>query len=228
MLAAGELIGAVLASFLGNCSAGRAMQAVWLAFLAQLPTLGRRRRVLEHFLRTFDAAELHGSQWRVIGAGGYVGRQHEDIGAEQVERVDALTGEYTFEVPKGYPCDPGKRHCPARRGGSAGGLAAHSHRSPKQLNRYRQTLRAGKIMASEQPPHDAPDAVRPRRPDGTWAYAQHWLALPPTPEMLARWRGRTAPPLRDYRRVAGRPYTPAQPPRAGELRELGELAQREA
>lgn len=191
MLAAGMKIGAVLWSFLGSCSAGRAAERLWLEYLATIPTLRRRRAVLEHFLRTFNGAAKHGAQWRVVGAAGYVGDQHADVPPELVERVDPSSGEYTCEREHGYPSDPDRRHCPSA---SAGGIAAHSDKSPHTLNAYRRHMREGGIMASTQPPYDAPDAVRPRHADGTWAYAQHWLKVPPTPEMLARWRGRTAPP----------------------------------
>lgn len=222
MLARGEPIGAVLASFLGSCSAGRAAQGLWLLFLSTLPTLQLRRRVLEHFLRTFNGARLHGSQWRVVDAGGFVGRQHRRVPREPIERVDPCTGEYSCERPKGYPKAPDWRHMPTD---SAGGLAALSHRSPRQLNRYRRALRAGEMMASEQPPYDAPDAVRPRRANGTWAYAQHWLRVPPTPEMLARWRGRPAETRRRVPVLAQRPFSAAQPPRAHELQDAAELVE---
>lgn len=216
MLARGELIAAVLASVLGSCSAGRAAQAMWLAFLSSIPTLGVRRRVLEHFLRTFEGAERHGSQWRVIGAAGFVGRDHERVPRAPVERVDPDTGEYSYQRPRGYPSDPERRHCPSE---SAGGIAAHSGRSPHTLRRYRAEMRRGQLIGSEQPPYDAPDAVRPRRGDGRWAYAQLWLRMPPTPEMIRRWRGRTAAPLRELARRAQ--DVPAHP-RADDLRALSE------
>lgn len=225
MLHDGAALSEVIASFCGSDSAGRAATALWLQFLTTIPTLHSRRKVLEHFLRTFNGAQLHGSQWRVVNADAFVGAQHERVPLEPVERVDPATGEYTCERAKGYKCDPDHRHKPAPRGFGAGGLADLSKRSPRQLNRYRGALRAGRIMASRQPPYDATDAVRPRRADGTWAYAQHWLVLPPTPEMLARWRGRTAPPVRDYRALSARPWTAAQAPRASDLHELGELVE---
>lgn len=225
MLAAGAPLSEVIASFCGACSAGRAATALWLQFLMMIPTLHSRRKVLEHFLRTFNGARLHGAQWRVVDAAGFVGAQHERVPLE-LERIDPTTGEYTCERPKGYRSDPEHRHKRAPRGFGAGGLADLSKRSPRQLNRYRATLRAGRIIASRQPPYDATDAVRPRRSDGTWAYAQHWLVLPPTPEMLARWRGRTAPPVHDYRALSARPWSAAQAPRVGDLAELAQLAER--
>lgn len=231
MLARGEAISAIVASFCGGCSAGRAAQAGYLEALSELPTLRVRRRVLEHFLRTFNGARLHGSQWRVVDYAGYVGRQHDAVPKHPVERVDPHTGEYSYERPKGYPnkgpkgrSDTNKRYCPTER---AGGLAALSDRSPRTLNEYRRKLRAVGVWASKQPPVEARDAVRPRRSDGTWAYGQHWLRLPPTPEMLSRWRGRTAsPPLHDVRHAPQRPYSAAQPPRAATLGRLAALAER--
>lgn len=222
MLAKRAPIAAVLASFLGNCSAGRAAQGLWLQFLSMLPTLHVRRRVLEHFLRTFEHARRHGSQWRVVDAGGYVGRQHNPVPLEPVERVDPETGEYTYQRAHGYKSAPDWCHCPK---GSAGGLAAHSNRSPRQLNRYRRALRRGEMISSEQPPYAAPDAVRPRRRDGKWAYAQYWLRVPPTPEMLARWRGRPEEPIRKRAELLQRPFSAEQPPRASELQDLAEYVE---
>lgn len=222
MLARGEPIGAVLASFLGTCSAGRAAEGMWLSFLSTLPTLHVRRSVLEHFLRTFNGARLHGAQWRVVDSAGFVGRQHNQVPREPLERVDPETGEYSFERPHGYPSAPDWTYCP---GESAGGLAALSDRSPRQLNRYRHALRAGKLMASKQPPYDAPDATRPRRANGKWAYAQHWLRVPPTPEMLARWRGRPAETRRRPQVLSQMPFSAAQAPRAAELQDMAELVE---
>lgn len=184
MLWRGELIGAVLASFLGNCSAGRAAQQIWLAVLMQLPTLHARRKVLEHFLRMFELAERHGSMWRVVSPAAFVGHQHE---WRPLVCVDPETGEVFEHVTKLK-----RYYCPKAR---AKGLAEAQHKSPRQLNRYRRFLRSTAIMASKRPPAHARDAVMPRarRPNGEWAYAQHWLTLAPTPEMLRRWRGTTPP-----------------------------------
>lgn len=225
MLARGATIGSVVASFCGSCSAGRCAQAQWLDALSLLPTLLLRRRVLEHFLRTFNGARLHGSQWRVVGAEGFVGKQHRPVPQAELERVDPETGEYTFERAKGYPKAPDWRHMPAE---NAGGLAALSDSSPRTLNRHRFELRRLELIASKQPPYTAPDAKKQRGPDGRWAYAQHWLRVPPTPEMLARWRGRPAelPPTPAPRRR--RPYSVAQAPRVHELEQLAARAERVA
>lgn len=219
MLARGEPLMAVLQSFLGTCSAGRAALGTWLSFLATLPTLGTRRRVVEHFLRVFDLAERHGSQWRVVDRSAFVGRQHELV-PRTVEVLDDVTGELQLvELPN----ELRRVYCPA---GRAGGLAARSGRSPRQLNRYRAHLKGAQIMASAQPPADASDAVRPRRSDGTWAYAQHWLVLPPTPAMLERWRGRTALPPSPPAPAGRQRFSAVQPPRSGDLQALSALVER--
>lgn len=224
MLARGEPIARVLQSHLGTDSAGRAALGTWLSYLSTLPTLELRRRVVEHYLRTFDYAQRHGSMWRVVDRRAFVGRQHEDVDDElALERIDPESGEVVHRPHKRYRSDPTRRHCPAAR---AGGLAAHTGRSPRTLNRYRASLRGAAIMASTQPPVGAPDAVRPRRSDGTWAYAQHWLVLPPTPAMLERWRGRTAPPVPLPPKVPAHRYTAAQAPRADVLSALSELVER--
>lgn len=224
MLARGEPLMAVLQSLLGTDSAGRAALGTWLSFLATLATLDTRRRVVEHFLRTFEHCERHGSMWRVVDRRAFVGRQHEDVDDELArESIDPESGEVLHRVHRHYPRDEQRRHCPAAR---AGGLAAHSGRSPRTLNRYRASLRGAQIMGSAQPPAEAPDAVRPRRSDGTWAYAQHWLVLPPTPAMLERWRGRTAAsPLRPPTPLPRR-YSAVQPPRSADLGALSQLVER--
>lgn len=217
MLHSGVPLLQVLQSFLGTDSQGKAATATWLQRLAQLPTLASRRRVVEHFLRTFEHAQLHGSQWRVIGAGAFVGHQHEP--AALIERFDQDTGEVTFKLKR--------RPCPSA---SAGGLSARSGRSPRQLHRYRASLRDAGLMKSRQPPSDATDArlPKPRGANGQWAYAQHWLPEPPTAEMLSRWRGkkRKATPRRVN--VPQRLFTAAQPPRLDDLNALGEHAERQA
>lgn len=216
MLAAGAPLLAVLISFLGADSAGRAETARWLQALAELPTLHSRRAVLAHFLRTFEHAQLHGSQWRAVDHRAFVGRAHE-LERELSEHFDMATGEVSH-VERIR-----RRHCPAKR---AGGLAARSGRSPRQLHRYRAHLRAAELMCSKQPPVDASDAVRPRASDGRWAYAQHWLARPPTPEMLSRWRAhKRRKPVRRTQLPTG-PFTAAVPPRVDALRALAAHAER--
>ncbi len=216
MLHAGVPLLAVLTSFLGTCSAGRAAVATWLQFLATLPTLQSRRRVLEHFLRTFEFAQQHGAQWRAVDHRAFVGRAHV-LELEHVEHYDQDTGEVSH-TPRVR-----RRHCPAT---CAGGLAARSGRSPRQLHRYRASLRDGGVMGSTQPPEHARDAVKPRSGDGRWAYAQHWLRFPPTPELVSRWRGRQrkAPVRRTT--APARVFTAAQAPRVHELKALGAVAER--
>jgi hypothetical protein len=216
MLARGEPLTAVLASHLGSDSAGRAALGQWLAFLGGFPTLHVRRQVLEHYLRTFERAELHGRQWRATGPSTYVGRQHE-LAPEMVEYLDPETGEFLTRESGKFV----RKHVPARR---AGALSASQRRSPRTLNRYRQSLRAARILASAQPPVGASDAATPRTGDGRWAYAQHWLVLPPTPEMLRRWRAFSA---RRKARPASRPVPAPLAPRADDLRALSRHAERE-
>lgn len=218
MLARGEHLSEVLASFLGQCSGGRAALGIWLSYLATFPTRPIRRAVLEHFLRSFEGAQRHGTMWRVIGAEGFVGRQHVPAVREQ---IDPMTGEVTPGAS--YPRDPDRRHCPAE---SAGGIAAHSDRAPRTLSRYRQSLREGGILASRQPPKDARDAVKPRTGDGRWAYTQIWLALPPTPEMIRRWRGRRRQPAVRASPCTQRTFTAARPPRVDELLDLSDMVER--
>jgi hypothetical protein len=218
-LYAGAPLSEVLASVFGSDSAGRAAQALWLSYLATIPTLAVRRQVLAHFLRTFERAQLHGRQWRATGPSTYVGRQHE-LCARTVEYLDPETGEYLTRPS----AELVRRHVPASR---AGGLAAAHGRAPRTLNRYRAHLRSGGLMRSAQPPAGAPDATVPRTGDGRWAYAQHWLAFPPTPEMIRRWR--------TFGKRPKRSYTPPTPPgainlsapRADDLRALKRAAERQ-
>jgi hypothetical protein len=218
MLARGEALSAVVGSFCGYCSSGRAAQAAWLAYLARLPTLHSRRQHVEHFLRTFNGAVRHGSQWRVVDWEGFVGRQHVLV-PHVVEVIDPESGE-VFEQHTGKLR---RAHCPAE---SAGGLGAEQHRAPRSLNRYRASMREGGLINSRQPPAGAQDAKRPRSGDGRWAYAQHWLRLPPTPEMLRRWGARTVRVRQPMGEVPAGPFSAAQPPRADDLQALAELAER--
>lgn len=211
MLHEGLALSLVVGSFCGHDSAGRAAQAAWLQFLSRLPTLHSRRAVLEHFLRTFNGAKKHGAQWRVVDASGFVGRRH-------VQRPRSVVDPESGEVLDAGELE--RVHCPS---GEAGGLAALQGRSPRQLDRYRHWLRLVGILGSAQPRADAPDAVRPRSGDGRWAYAQHWLRMPPTPEMLRRWGARGgfgAETYADKGRGPRGPFSAAQPPRADDLREL--------
>lgn len=194
---------------------------MWLAYLARFPTLALRRRVFEHFLRTFDQAELHGTQWRAGGPAAYVGRQHVSV-ERDVERFDPETGEVHHDRVIEL------KHCPAEQ---AGGLAARSGRSPRTLNRYRESMRANGLIGSTQPPHDASDARRAA--NGKWAYAQLWLRFPPPPEMIARWRRwaklRKKRPQRPQEPAAARRYAAyddVEPPRVGDLLAIAAFAER--
>lgn len=184
MLHVGRTIPDVIASAFGSDSSGRAWQQRMREVLDALPTHRSRRRVLAHFLRWFSFAVRHGSQWRVVGASGFTGHKTE-LG------VHPRTGEVDVRV-----------HVPASRKtgyGRAGGLAAHEHRCPRQLDRYRRHLRGatrdterGKsspdgIVACEQPGYHRSDAKVPKRVGSKWAYGQAWLQLPPSAEMLSRW-----------------------------------------
>ncbi len=207
MLDQGRGLAEVMISAFGNCSAGQVWQSAMHDLLEALPTYGLRRRVLGHFLRWFGSAKMHGSQWRVVNADGFVGRAVETVRELDEQHVDELTGEVTETFRERTA------HVPAFRGGRAGGLAAHEKRAPRTLHRYRHVLRgglncthkprsargrylrqsgAGAIVASSQPPKTASDAVMPRRPGAEYPYAQAWLLLPPSPEMLSRWGCRAA------------------------------------
>lgn len=207
MLAQGRGLLEVMASAFGSCSAGMVWQNAVHDLLCELPTLALRRRVLGHFLRWFGAAKMHGSQWRVVNADGFVGRAVETVSELDEVHVDEF-GEVT-ERHKSRTV-----HVPAMRGGRAGGLAAHEKRAPRTLHRYRRVLRGGHrcehkpvspggrylrqtgpgaIVASSQPPVHAPDAVVPKTPGAEYAYAQAWLLLPPSPEMLLRWGAKPSP-----------------------------------
>lgn len=175
MLAAGQPLLWVLQSVFGTDSAGRAWLHRFWQVLEPLPTEHLRRQVTGHFLRMWSLAGLHGSQWRVIAPAAFVGHEHE-----YQEIVDEF-GEFMAK----------RVYVPKSR---AGGMAAREKRSPRTLHRYRRVLRGGAggeaIMRSEQPPQSADDAVLPRQEGSCWAYAQHWLLLRPSPEMIRRWTGK--------------------------------------
>jgi len=203
MLHRGDPLPHVLVAAFGACSAGRAWIDRMTMLLEQIPTPALRRRVLEQFLRLFAGARRHGSQWRVVDRHGYVGRQVE-LGDRVVEMFDQETGEVTHDVVEARSHVPGK---------SAGGLSArcHEHRCPRTLIEYRAKLRdaqphavpIGKrgrdrrrpagplaVMMSCQPKVTDAGAVAPLREGSCWAYAQHWLTLPPSPAMLEQWGAR--------------------------------------
>ena len=206
MLTTGAPLIWVLQSAFGTDSAGRAWLARFRALLKPLPTEHLRRQVTGHFLRLWSLAARHGSQWRVVAPAAFVGHEHEIA-----EFVDEY-GEYLTK----------RVYVPKRR---AGGMAAREKRSPRTLHRYRRVLRGGSggaaIMRSVQPPQAAEDATRPRDEGSCWAYAQHWLLLRPSPEMIRRWTGQGETPPVPARAAA---QTPAS---TDELRAvLAELRER--
>lgn len=203
MLHRGDPVPHVLVAAFGADSAGRAWIDRMSQLLEQIPTAPLRRRVLEHFLRLFAGARRHGSQWRVVDRHGYVGRQVE-LGDRIVEKFDADTGEVTHDLVEA------RVHVP---GASAGGLAARSfdRRCPRTLIEYRAKLRDAQphavpigtrgrdrrrpagplaVMGSCQPKVTDAGAVAPLAAGSCWAYAQHWLTLPPSPAMLEQWGAR--------------------------------------
>ena len=207
MLAAGQPLIFVLQSAFGTDSAGRAWLRHFWGVLEPLQTELLRRQVTGHFLRMWSLAGLHGSQWRVVAPAAFVGHEHE-----QAEIVDE-NGE--FKTKRVY--------VPKRR---AGGMAAREKRSPRTLHRYRRVLRGGTggeaIMRSQQPPSSADDAVKPRDEGSCWAYAQHWLLLRPSPEMIRRWTGGAGKPPHAAPLAA-----PGSPESVEELRSiLAELRER--
>lgn len=195
MLHNGALLIDVMRSAFGNDDKGRAWQRAMHDLLAPLPTTHKRRRVLGFFLRWFSYAVRHGSQWRVVDARGFVGhktelRQKVEVFVDDCGELHERTGPLKLH------------HVPAAR---AGGLAAHEHCAPRTLDGYKRHLRgadettprgqsgAGGLVRCKQPPFHAPDAVRPRAEGSKWAYAQAWLLLPPSAEMLRRWGGKAPP-----------------------------------
>lgn len=172
----------VIWAICGADSAGRAAALSWLGHLRGLPTLESRCADVEQFLRLFARPRRHGSQWRATGSESFAGRQHTLISQEAADRA--------FEAGE-HPSRDRRRYLPKK---SAGGIAARCHSSRDKragvsvstCHRRRASLRRGGIIASAQPPWNASDAVLPKT-GGKWPYAQHWLLLPPTPEMLRRW-----------------------------------------
>lgn len=227
-LYAGAPLNELITAICGNCSAGRATQAWMFQALMEVPTLHSRRQLVEHWLRTFNGAVRHGSQWRVINKDGWIGHQHQ-LRERYREAVCPLTGDVTVTVSMEW------QHMPAE---SAGGLAAEQDRSPRQLTRYRAELRRLGFMRSKQPPRTAKDAVMPKRPrhsNGKWAYGQHWLGFVPPPEMVRRWqsferkKGQQSPFTSIRRKMAAgacdhelreRRFSAENPPRVGEIEAL--------
>jgi hypothetical protein len=179
MMANGATLMDVVNRACGASDAGREHAARWRVLLHEIPQKAHRRRLFAHFLRTFNGARPHGSQWRVVDAEGFVGKRYE-MGWR--DEVDADTGE----VGRVW----GRRHVPKAR---AGGLAAKEGRSARTLDRDRKLMRAGRLIGSEQPPRTSDDAYFPAADDPQYAYAQLWLTLPPSPEMIARWLANPPP-----------------------------------
>jgi hypothetical protein len=236
----GAPLGKVVSDWCGYDAYGLAVAAFVMDVLRRAaPTLHSRRQLLEHVLRSFEWARPHGEQWRVINAAGFVGH-HKAERPKLVEVLDECTGELRKVESR---TETAWRNCPK---GDAAGLAEHSDRSPRQLQRYRRTLRAGGLWGSQRPRWDAPDAVLPARPSGrpggTWAYSHHWLGFDPPPAMVERWkawearrlkREERSPSMRRYKkkraglhaqkliaRAAEKRWTVDDAPRADDLQAL--------
>ena len=227
----------ILASAFGTDSAGREWQRQVRELLADLATPELRRRVLQHFLRLLDHMKKHGSMFRVVDAAGFVGRAVESVRELDETIVDELTGEVFCKYKTR------SLHVPAFRGGSAGGLAVREGRCPRTLHRYRNVLRGGKrvprderprspkgrylrqcgpggVLGSSHPKKGDSGAVMPKSPDAQHPYAQHWLTLPPSPEMLRRW-GYKAPVAKHAPKVdLGSPALPRLPGAPEALRDV--------
>jgi hypothetical protein len=198
MIARAAFLPDIVRSMCGDDSGGRAGQAAWLRYLHTLPTLESRYAELEHFLRTFARPSRHGSKYVVKDHHGYVGKQHGELVPIVREVIDPESGEVLEQETGKFR----RAHVPADCAGAIaarmlapqrGRRARKQGKSPRQCNRYRRNLRRAGIMSSTQPPKDAKDAKKPRSGDGRWAYAQHWLLLPPTPAMIRRWGHAPAP-----------------------------------
>lgn len=225
----------VLASAFGTDSAGREWQRQVRELLADCATPELRRRVLQHFLRLLDRMKKHGSMFRVVDDQGFVGAAVETVREPSETVIDELTGEVFVKYKSR------KVHVSAFRGGSAGGLAAREKRCPRTLHRYRHVLRGGKrclvkqrspkgrylrqcgpggVIGSSHPKKGDSGAVMPKRVDAEYPYAQHWLRLPPSPEMLRRW-GYKAPAAKDVPKVdIGSPALPRLPGEPEALRSV--------
>jgi hypothetical protein len=175
MLARGESIVAVLWSFCGDCSAGRAWHRAFMATLTRIPTRTKRRRVLAQWLRLFNGAKHWNGGFYVRDAAGYIGRQHREVFRE---KIDPETGEVDVELAIG--------HVPAIE---AGGLAARDRIAPRTVNRYRRDMRQSPtpVMVSKRCPWNGRGAVRPQTEGSRFAYAHHFLPMAPSAEMARRW-----------------------------------------
>jgi hypothetical protein len=244
MLSIGRGLHEVMASAFGSCSAGMVWQRAMWDLLGELETDRLRRRVLGHFLRWFGRAKRHGSQFRVVDSSGFVGRA-----VETVRELDEQWVDDCGEVHERYTSR--EQHVPAFRGGRAGGMAAEDKRSPRTLHSYRRVLRGGlrcevkprsakgrylrqegegALVVTRQPPKrrangEESDAVFPKV--GDYAYAQAWLSLPPSPEMLARWGEKRPAPANGRKVELGSKRLPRLPGEPEALRTvLADLRQR--
>jgi len=187
MLHEGRSLPDVLRAAFGDDDGGRIWQRAMQRLLEQIPTIGKRRRVVHFFFRWWSAVTLHGSQYRVVDAGGFVGHKHE-LRPEIKEVIDPESGEV-------FECEGKVRlhHVPKAR---AQGLSAREDLAPRTLDAYKRILRGadrqtprGKsdmhgLVHVWQPKFDADGAVRPRAEGSKYAYAQARLLLPPSREML--------------------------------------------
>lgn len=180
MLAQGASLLAVILSFCGKDSTGRAWMQSFQRCLGQIPTYVVRRRALAHWLRSFEHAQKSGGVYKVRDHHGFVGHDFIEVPCTE---VDPYTGE-VYETALNR-----RGHCPAHRGGIAGGLAARDKRAPRTLRRYRAWLKKGPnaVMRCKKVPYRAIDAVLPKTPGSTWAYAHLSLPAPPSAEMRRRW-----------------------------------------
>ena len=181
MLAKGAPLIEVLRSAFGSDESGRVWVQLWCDLLWAVPSQHKRRAIVRHFLNSWQGARRHGAQWRLVDELAYVGKRTELV---TVHEHDPRTGEVTSTKQK-------RRHVPK---GETGGLAVREDRTPRTLDEYRRVMRIGGVWRSAQPDRDAEDAVLPDHADARWAYAQHWLALPPSAEMLRRFEFYEPPP----------------------------------
>jgi hypothetical protein len=195
MMANGAPLMDVVNRHCGSSDAGRMHADRWRLLLAEIPQRAHRRRVFEHYLRTFNGARPHGSQFRVVDAEGYVGKRYA-MGWRDV--VDANGKKRRVW---------GRCHVPSDR---AGGLAQRQGTSPRSCDRYREIMRAGKLIDSAQPPRidkttgkPPADAWWPAGDDPAYPYGHLWLTRPPSHEMIRRWLA-TPPPEHPKRPALGK------------------------
>lgn len=181
MLHRGEPMRRVLRSMCGDDDSGRMWAERIMATLEAFACHRTRRKALELLLRTLEGARMHGSQWRVIDRAGWVG--------QRTEIAPALVYDYETGEVLEHPTKTRRRHVPKRR---ARGLADRMDRSPRQLDRYRRVLRAGRVLRSQRTTRNMGAVVLPHG-DAFFGFAQTWLAFPPSTEMVRRFTGWSAP-----------------------------------